>query len=58
MTSMNRKTQTQFICLKKFIADLAYQITIWFFPEKNLGNIGFESIYLLTDHTELYEKCD
>lgn len=27
------------------------------FARKDLGNMGFETLYLVTDHTEFYEKC-
>ncbi|MDR2023168.1 MAG: GNAT family N-acetyltransferase [Hungatella sp.] len=27
------------------------------FSRKDLSNMGFEKIYLITDHTEFYEKC-
>jgi N-acetylglutamate synthase-like GNAT family acetyltransferase len=27
------------------------------FSRKTLGSMGFEKIYLITDHTEFYEKC-
>ena len=28
------------------------------FLRKDLGNMGFEKLYLVTDHTEFYEKYD
>ena len=28
------------------------------FSRKDLGNMGFEKLYLVTDHTEFYEKYD
>ena len=34
--------------IAKFILD---------FSRKDLSNMGFEKIYLITDHTEFYEKC-
>lgn len=27
------------------------------FVRKELGNMGYEKLYLITDHTEFYEKC-
>jgi len=27
------------------------------FSRKDLSNMGFEKLYLITDHTEFYEKC-
>ena len=27
------------------------------FERKELGNMGFEKLYLITDHTKFYEKC-
>lgn len=27
------------------------------FSRKDLSNMGFETLYLITDHTEFYEKC-
>lgn len=27
------------------------------FARKELGNMGFEKLYLITDHTKFYEKC-
>lgn len=27
------------------------------FARKDLGNMGFEKLYLVTDHTKFYEKC-
>ena len=27
------------------------------FARKDLGEMGFEKLYLITDHTEFYEKC-
>lgn len=56
----NRKDLTPNLCalfVEEEYRGRGFAKTLLDFARKALGDMGFEKLYLVTDHTEFYEKC-